>query len=141
MIQTDPFTSVQLSTAIRSIYLRTKKSKFKIGVNGVSKLTVGMVALAAVVVSNHDLFLLHRDPILSYIIKLKVSAWMQKATLTETSFMAEYHRAVKYIVNNSDEILKKLWDAVNKDSATTAMDTDEPLPLMVKLPIAKKSVE
>jgi len=53
-IQTEPFTSSQLSEAMRTIYLGGKKSKFKIGANGPPRLTDAMVALAAVVVSIID---------------------------------------------------------------------------------------
>ena len=53
-IQTEPFTSSQLSEVIYSIYLGGKKSKFKISANGLPKLTDAIVALTAVVVSFID---------------------------------------------------------------------------------------
>ena len=52
----DLFTSSQLSAAIYAIYLRGKRSKFKIGIYDPLKLTNSMVALAVVVVSIHDVF-------------------------------------------------------------------------------------
>ena len=63
-MQTEPFTSSKLCAALRAIYLGGKNSKFKIGGNGPSKLTNGMVALAVVAVSilcsigmHHDAYL------------------------------------------------------------------------------------
>ena len=61
MIQTEPFTSSKLVAAIRTIYFGGKNSKFKVGGNGPSKLTNGMVALAVVIVSNLDLIQMHHD--------------------------------------------------------------------------------
>ena len=66
-MQTDPFTSTQLSMVMHTIYLGGKKSKFKLGVRGPPKLTSGMVALAVVVVSNHDLLPVHHDVSLTFI--------------------------------------------------------------------------
>jgi hypothetical protein len=66
-MQSNPFTSSQLITVIRTIYLGGKKSKFKLGANGPPKLTSGMVVLATVVVSNHDLLPKHRDASLTFI--------------------------------------------------------------------------
>ena len=132
----DPFTSSQLSAAIHAIYLRGKRSKFKIGVYGPPKLTNGMVALAVVVVSIHDAFWTHHDNTLT-IYELKVSAWMQDMTLTEAVFKDEYHRALKHIAKNSERILRKLSTAAEIPGASK-MDTDIALPSAVKMPKVKK---
>ena len=51
--------------------------------------------------------------------KLKVSSWMQDATLSESLFRDEYHRALKNITKDSDNILGILLKAADIRGTTS----------------------
>ena len=64
---------------------------------------------------------------------------MQGINLTEVNFWADYHHALRNINTNSEEILKKLWDAIKGDlDASSALTDDDSLPAIVKMPMKKK---
>jgi hypothetical protein len=69
--------------------------------------------------------------------KLKVSAWMQDAKMTEANFKAEYHRALKTIASNSGEILKTLAIAAEIEGCATNSHPEDILPSKVKIPKLK----
>jgi len=56
----------------------------------------------------------------------------------EANFQADYHRALRNINMNSEEILKKLWDAMKGDLNATSAPMDDSLPAIVKMPRKKK---
>ena len=63
---------------------------------------------------------------------------MQDATLSESLFRDEYHRALKNITKDSENILGILSKAADICGTTSRSDTDDVLPSIVKMPKSKK---
>ena len=65
-----------------------------------------------------------------------MSAWMQGISLTEINFQTDYHHALKNINVNSEEILKKLWDAM--EVLQDGDPSNDELPAVIKMQKKKK---